>query len=210
MELDEFDDAILHAGEQKAINFAVIEAAVSDILVAVGEDPSRDGLQKTPTRVARMYAELLQGYFTDPAALINEAIFDVQYDEMVIVRDIEFYSLCEHHMLPFIGRAHVAYIPNGKVLGLSKIPRIVDMYARRLQVQERMTRQIADFLRDLLKPQGVAVVIEAMHLCAMMRGVRKHDARMVTSAMHGAFRSNLATREEFLQNIARGAAELRF
>lgn len=210
MELDEFDDAILHAGEQKVMEFAVIEAAVRDILVAIGEDPGREGLQKTPTRVARMYAELLQGYFTDPAALINEAIFDVQYDEMVIVRDIEFYSLCEHHMLPFIGRAHVAYIPNGKVLGLSKIPRIVDMYARRLQVQERMTRQIADFLRDLLKPQGVAVVIEAMHLCAMMRGVRKHDARMVTSAMHGAFRSNLATREEFLQNIARGAAELRF
>ena len=149
-----------------------------------------------PDRVARMYAELLSGYRDVPARVVNDAIFEVQYDEMVIVRDIEFYSMCEHHMLPFIGRAHVAYIPNGKVLGLSKIPRIVDMYARRLQVQERMTRQIADFISDLLKPQGVAVVIEAMHLCAMMRGVKKHDARMTTSAMHGAFRANLATRQE--------------
>lgn len=210
MQFDEFDDAILPAATPQTMNFDVIEAAVKDILTAVGEDPQREGLQKTPARVARMYAELLQGYATDPVTLVNEAIFEVQYDEMVIVRDIEFYSLCEHHMLPFLGRAHVAYIPNGKVLGLSKIPRIVDMYARRLQVQERMTRQIADFLRDLLKPQGVAVVIEGMHLCAMMRGVKKHDARMVTSAMHGAFRSNLATREEFLQNIARGAVELRF
>lgn len=210
MQFDEFDDAIVPASTPQTMNFDVIEAAVKDILTAVGEDLQREGLQKTPARVARMFAELLQGYSTDPVALVNEAIFEVQYDEMVIVRDIEFYSLCEHHMLPFLGRAHVAYIPNGKVLGLSKIPRIVDMYARRLQVQERMTRQIADFLRDLLKPQGVAVVIEGMHLCAMMRGVKKHDARMVTSAMHGAFRSNLATREEFLQNIARGAAELRF
>jgi GTP cyclohydrolase I len=156
-----------------------------------------------------MYAELFAGYRTDPVAVVNSAIFDVQYDEMVIVRDIEFYSLCEHHMLPFIGRAHVAYIPDGKVLGLSKIPRIVDMFARRLQVQERMTRQIADFLRDLLHPQGVAVVVEAMHLCSMMRGVKKHDARMTTSAMHGAFRANLATRQEFLDNISRGATQLR-
>ncbi|MCS6994909.1 MAG: GTP cyclohydrolase I FolE [Anaerolineales bacterium] len=210
MEFDEFDDAILHPGSTRTMDFDVIEHAVRDILTAIGEDPLREGLQKTPARVARMYTELLQGYATDPLALVNDAIFEVQYDEMVIVRDIEFYSLCEHHMLPFLGRAHVAYIPNGRVLGLSKIPRIVDMYARRLQVQERMTRQIADFLRDLLRPQGVAVVIEGMHLCAMMRGVKKHDARMVTSAMHGAFRSNLATREEFLQNIARGAAELRF
>jgi len=191
------------------MDFARIEKAVDEILQAVGEDPTRDGLLKTPARVSRMYAELLSGYHTDPEAVVNNAIFDVQYDEMVIVRDIEFYSLCEHHMLPFIGRAHVAYIPAGKVLGLSKIPRIVDMYARRLQVQERLTRQIADFLRDLLQPQGVAVVIEGMHLCSMMRGVKKHDARMTTSAMHGAFRTNLATREEFLQNIARGASQLR-
>ncbi len=186
----------------------VIRDAVAKILNAVGEDPQREGLQFTPQRVARMYHELLGGYTMDSEAMINGALFNVQYDEMVIVRDIEFFSLCEHHMLPFMGRAHVAYIPNGKVLGLSKIPRIVDMYARRLQVQERMTRQIADFLRDLLKPQGVAVVVEAMHLCSMMRGVKKHDARMTTSAMHGAFRANLATRQEFLANISRGSSPL--
>jgi GTP cyclohydrolase I len=180
------------------------------LLKAVGEDPEREGLKNTPIRVARMYTELLSGYTADPERIINGALFEVKYDEMVIVRDIEFYSLCEHHMLPFIGRAHVAYIPDGKVIGLSKIPRIVDMYARRLQVQERMTRQIADFLRDLLKPQGVAVVVEGMHMCAMMRGVKKHDARMTTSAMHGAFRANLATRQEFLDNIGRGAKPLQF
>jgi GTP cyclohydrolase I len=128
---------------------------------------------------------------------------------MVIVRDIEFYSICEHHLLPFIGRAHVAYLPSGKVIGLSKIPRIVDMYARRLQVQERMTRQIADFITELLQPRGVAVVVEALHLCTMMRGVRKHDARMTTSAMQGGFRTNIATRQEFLDNISRGASQLK-
>ena len=181
---------------------------ILELLKAVGEDPEREGLKNTPDRVARMYTELLSGYTVDPQRVVNGALFEVKYDEMVIVRDIEFYSLCEHHMLPFIGRAHVAYIPDGKVLGLSKIPRIVDMYARRLQVQERMTRQIADFVRDLLKPQGVAVVVEAMHLCSMMRGVKKHDARMTTSAMHGAFRANLATRQEFLDNISRGAKPL--
>ncbi len=157
-----------------------------------------------------MYAELLSGYTADPEKFINGAIFQIKYDEMVLVRDIEFYSLCEHHMLPFIGRAHVAYIPAGKVIGLSKIPRVVDMFARRLQVQERMTRQIADLLRDLLEPQGVAVVVEGMHMCSMMRGVKKHDARMTTSAMHGAFRANLATRNEFLENIARGSKPLQF
>ena len=209
MENIDFDDAYLEPDWQDKLDFGAIESAIAQILQAVGEDPQREGLQKTPARVSRMYAELLAGYNTAPDVLVNGAIFEVQYDEMVIVRDIEFYSLCEHHMLPFIGRVHVAYIPNGKVLGLSKIPRVVDMYARRLQVQERMTRQIADFLRDLLKPQGVAVVVEAMHLCSMMRGVKKHDARMTTSAMHGAFRANLATREEFLQNIARGASQLR-
>lgn len=204
----DFDDATLESGWEEKMDFPSIESAVQKIIVAVGEDPNRDGLQKTPERVARMYAELFAGYRTDPVAVINNAIFDVKYDEMVLVRDIEFYSLCEHHMLPFIGRAHVAYIPDGKVLGLSKIPRIVEMYARRLQVQERMTRQIADFLRDLLHPQGVAVVIEAMHLCSMMRGVKKHNARMTTSAMHGAFRANLATRQEFLDNISRGSNPL--
>jgi GTP cyclohydrolase I len=155
-----------------------------------------------------MYAELLSGYYTDPHQVVNDAIFEVKYDEMVLVRDIEFYSLCEHHMLPFLGRVHVAYLPDGKVLGLSKIPRIVDLFARRLQVQERLTRQIADFIRDLLHPQGVGVVVEALHLCMSMRGVQKHNARMTTSAMHGAFRANLATRQEFLENIARGAAPL--
>ena len=209
MENLDFDDALLEPGWEEKLDFKSIEQAVQTMLTAFGEDPAREGLARTPQRVARMYAELLAGYRTDPQSAVNGAIFNVQYDEMVIVRDIEFYSLCEHHMLPFIGRAHVAYTPNGKVLGLSKIPRIVDMYARRLQVQERMTRQIADFLRDLLKPQGVAVVIEAMHLCSMMRGVKKHDARMTTSAMHGAFRANLATRQEFLDNISRGASQLR-
>jgi GTP cyclohydrolase I len=204
----EFDDENERDVNHDSIDNAAIEEAVARILNAIGEDPQREGLQYTPRRVARMYHELLGGYTVDSTAIINGALFDVKYDEMVIVRDIEFYSMCEHHMLPFIGRAHVAYIPNGKVLGLSKIPRIVDMYARRLQVQERMTRQIADFLRDLLKPQGVAVVVEAMHLCSTMRGVKKHDARMTTSAMHGAFRANLASRQEFLANISRGAAPL--
>jgi GTP cyclohydrolase I len=194
---------------ESRMDTAAIESAVKNMLRAFGENPEREGLQRTPERVARMYPELLQGYSTDPEKLINNAIFTVTYEDMAIVRDIEFYSLCEHHMLPFIGRAHVAYIPNGKVLGLSKIPRIVDMYARRLQVQERMTRQIADFLMDLLKPQGVAVVVEALHLCAMMRGVKKHDARMTTSAMHGGFRNNIATRQEFLDNISRGAGPLK-
>ena len=204
----EFDDVDEKDVSDDNIDNAAIESAISEILKAVGEDSQREGLQFTPHRVARMYHELLGGYTMDSKAIINGALFEVQYDEMVLVRDIEFYSLCEHHMLPFMGRVHVAYIPDGKVLGLSKIPRIVDMYARRLQVQERMTRQIADFLRDLLKPQGVAVVVEAMHLCSMMRGVKKHDARMTTSAMHGAFRANLATRQEFLANISRGESPL--
>ena len=200
-------------GEQDTLpvgmDAGAIESATLTLLRAVGEKPEREGLKNTPRRVARMYPELLAGYSIDPVKMVNEAIFHVSYDEMVIVRDIEFYSLCEHHMLPFIGRAHVAYIPNGKVIGLSKIPRIVDMYARRLQVQERMTRQIADFLSDLLQPRGVAVVVEALHLCAMMRGVRKHDARMTTSAMQGGFRTNSATRQEFLDNISRGAGPLK-
>ena len=191
------------------IDTHAIEAATLKMLKAFGEDPDREGLKKTPKRVARMYPELLAGYHTDPQKLVNDAIFHVSYDEMVIVRDIEFYSLCEHHLLPFIGRAHVAYIPSGKVIGLSKIPRIVDMYAHRLQVQEQMTRQIADFINDLLQPHGVAVVVEAMHLCTMMRGVRKHDARMTTSAMQGGFRTNSATRQEFLDNISRGASQLK-
>ena len=206
----DFDDEIVESEGSACDTFDVeaIRDATRNVLLAVGEDPEREGLQRTPTRIANMYQELLAGYTTDPASIINGALFHVKYDEMVIVRDIEFYSLCEHHMLPFIGRAHVAYIPNGTVVGLSKIPRIVDMFARRLQVQERMTRQIADFIRDLLQPQGVAVVVEGLHLCMMMRGVKKHNARMTTSAMHGAFRANLATRQEFLDNISRGASAL--
>jgi GTP cyclohydrolase I len=192
------------------INQEVITNSVREILLAVGEDPEREGLLRTPERVAKAYGELLEGYRTDPIELLNDAIFDVSYDEMVIVRDIEFYSLCEHHMLPFIGRAHVAYLPKGKVIGLSKIPRIVDMFARRLQVQERMTKQIADLVDELLHPKGVAVVVEGLHLCSVMRGVKKHDARMTTSSMSGAFRSNLSTRQEFLDNISRGAIPLKF
>jgi len=192
------------------VNLDDAENLVFNLIRALGEDTEREGLKNTPRRVARMYVELLCGYNMDPQQVINGALFNIGYDEMVLVRDIEFYSLCEHHMLPFLGRVHVAYIPAGKVLGLSKIPRIVDMYARRLQVQERMTRQIADFLQTTLKPQGVAVVVEAVHLCSMMRGVKKHDARMTTSAMHGAFRANLATRQEFLDNISRGAKPLQF
>lgn len=191
------------------IDSNTIESSVLSMLRAFGEDPEREGLKNTPKRVARMYPELLAGYHVDPQKLVNDAIFHVSYDEMVIVRDIEFYSLCEHHLLPFIGRAHVAYMPSGQVIGLSKIPRIVDMYARRLQVQERLTRQIADFINNLLQPHGVAVVVEALHLCTMMRGVRKHDARMTTSAMHGGFRTNSATRQEFLDNISRGAGPLK-
>jgi GTP cyclohydrolase I len=196
--------------EEKPLNREMIQAAVRNIIGAIGEDPDREGLLRTPERVAGMYEELLSGYRIDPVALINGAIFDVAYDEIVIVRDIEFYSLCEHHMLPFIGRAHVAYIPDGRVVGLSKIPRIVDMFAHRLQIQERMTRQIADFIDELLHPKGTAVVIEAVHLCSMIRGVKKHDARMTTSTMLGSFRTNMATRMEFLDNISRSPQPMNF
>lgn len=195
---------------EEEIDYQSIEEAVENILQAIGENPDREGLERTPQRVARAYGELLSGYRTDPIELLNEAVFDVSYDEMVLVRDIEYYSLCEHHMLPFLGRAHVAYIPNGKVIGLSKIPRIVDMFSRRLQVQERMTSQIADLIDELLHPQGVAVVVEGLHLCSVMRGVKKHGARMTTSSMVGAFRNNMPTRQEFLDNISRGASPLRF
>jgi GTP cyclohydrolase I len=185
------------------VNDEQIEAAVEDILVAVGEDPQREGLVDTPRRVARAYTEMLSGYRTDPAALLNNALFDVDYDDMVIVKDIEFASLCEHHMLPFVGHAHVAYIPNGKVVGLSKIPRIVDMFAQRLQVQERMTRQIAAFISEVLNPVGVGVVVEGVHMCSMIRGVEKHDTSMTTSAMLGTFREKSKTRNEFLSHLNR-------
>ncbi len=185
---------------------ASLEEAVRTLLAEIGEDPSRDGLARTPERVRRMYDELTAGYHVDPDALINGATFAVDYDEMVVVRDIEFFSLCEHHLLPFIGKAHVGYLPRGRVIGLSKIPRVVEMYGRRLQVQERLTQQIADFLQDRLEPQGVGVVIEATHLCAVMRGVRKPGTIMTTSSVLGLFRTRDRTRAEFFAHLERRAA----
>jgi GTP cyclohydrolase I len=182
-----------------------LERAVRTLLSEIGEDPERPGLVATPERVRRMYGELTAGYHIDPDALMNGASFDVDYDEMVVVRDIEFYSLCEHHLLPFYGRAHVGYLPRGRVIGLSKIPRIVDMYAHRLQVQERLTQQVASLLMGRLDPKGVGCVIEATHLCTMMRGVRKQQATMVTSAMLGTFRRDGRTRSEFLTFIGRSS-----
>ncbi len=178
-----------------------IETAVRTILESVGEDPDRQGLQSTPDRIARMYDEVLAGYKTDPVKLVNGALFDVDYQEMVVVKEIEFFSMCEHHMLPFYGRAHVAYIPSDKVIGLSKIPRLVDMFARRLQVQERMTGQIAEIIDEILAPLGVAVVVEGTHMCSTMRGVKKEHARMVTSAMLGQFKEDKDLRDEFMQHI---------
>ena len=178
-----------------------VEDAVKGILKEIGEDPRREGLKNTPDRVKRLYKEITSGYKEDPKDIINGAIYNIDYDEMVIVKDIEFYSLCEHHMLPFFGKAQVAYIPKKKVIGLSKIPRIVEVYARRLQVQERMTVQIANFLNETLNPKGVAVVVNGYHLCMAMRGVRKSDANMLTSSMLGAFRKDERTRSEFLSLI---------
>jgi len=182
-----------------------IPTAIRTLLAELGEDPDREGLAGTPDRVRRMYAELTDGYRTDPGTLLNDAAYDVDYDEMVVVRDIEFYSLCEHHLLPFFGKAHVGYLPSGRVIGLSKIPRAVDMFAHRLQVQERLTQQVATFLMERLEPKGVACVIEATHLCTVMRGVRKQEATMVTSAMLGTFRRDAKTRAEFLTFIGRTA-----
>lgn len=182
-----------------------IEQAVRTILGQIGENPDREGLERTPSRVAKMYAELTAGYHIDPQALINDALFQVDYDEMVLVKDIEFSSLCEHHMLPFLGKVHVAYIPNGKVVGLSKIPRIVEMYARRLQVQERLTVQIAEFIEQTLQPQGVGVIAEGVHMCAAMRGVKKPNTKMVTSAMRGVFRTDAALRNELMGHIQRNS-----
>ena len=182
---------------------ASLEEAVRTLLAEIGEDPLREGLARTPERVRRMYDELTAGYHVDPDALINGACFTVDYDEMVVVRDIEFFSLCEHHLLPFIGKAHVGYLPKGRVVGLSKIPRIVDMYAQRLQVQERLTVEVAGFLMERLEPKGVACVVEATHLCTMMRGVRKQEATMVTSSMTGTFRRDARTRAEFMGLIGK-------
>jgi GTP cyclohydrolase I len=187
--------------EAEPIERQNIRLAVKDILTNIGEDPQRDGLLKTPDRVARMFDELTAGYKIDPVKLINGAVFDVDYDEMVLVKDIDFYSMCEHHMLPFFGRAHVAYVPNGKVIGLSKIPRIVEMFARRLQVQERMTSEIANLLNDTLHPRGIAVVLEGTHMCAVMRGVKKSQIQMRTQAFLGEFKQDAARRAEFIAQL---------
>ena len=175
-----------------------IAEMMRQVLAELGEDPLREGLLRTPLRAERALRYLTSGYATDIDEIVNGAMFKVEYDEMVIVKDIEFFSLCEHHMLPFFGKAHVAYLPQASVIGLSKIPRIVDMFARRLQVQERMTQQIAESIRDVVQPRGVGVIIEAQHLCMMMRGVEKQHSGAVTSAMLGAFRENKETRDEFL------------
>ena len=178
-----------------------VSDAVREMLLGLGENPRREGLLKTPERVSKAMRFLTGGYGQDPKRLLNEALFTVSYDEMVIIKDIEVFSLCEHHLLPFFGKAHVAYIPKGKVVGLSKIPRLVDMFARRLQVQERLTVQIAEAILDSIKPRGVGVVIEAKHLCMIMRGVEKQNSVAVTSCMRGAFRSQQQTRNEFLALI---------
>lgn len=177
------------------------ESAVRKILQEIGENPDRQGLVDTPRRIEKMYKELTRGYNQTAGQLINGAMFDVDYDEMVVVTNIDFYSLCEHHMLPFFGVVHVGYIPKGKVVGLSKIPRIVDMYARRLQVQERMTAQIANVLQENLKPDGVGVVVEGYHMCMSMRGVEKEKAKMITSTLLGSFKEDQKTRSEFLELI---------
>ena len=174
---------------------------VKKLLVELGENTEREGLKDTPRRVAALYEELTQGYREDPWAIVGDAIFEVEYDSMVVLKDVEYFSLCEHHIIPFFGRAHVGYIPKGKVLGASKIPRIVDVFAHRLQLQERMTEQIAQFLEEAIRPLGLGVVVEGYHLCMAMRGVRKQDAWMVTSAMKGSFRTDARTRMEFLQFI---------
>jgi GTP cyclohydrolase I len=181
------------------------EEMVRKQLELLGEDPSRDGLLKTPSRVAKAMAWLTRGYELDPREVIGDALFEEQHENMVMVRDIEMYSMCEHHMLPFFGKVHVAYIPNGKIVGLSKLPRIVEVFARRLQVQERLGEQIANAIEDVLQPKGVGVVIEAVHLCMMMRGVEKQSSRTITSSLRGLFREDSKTRSEFLR-LAHGPA----
>lgn len=187
----------------KARDDKALERLITELLSQIGEDPSREGLLKTPERVAKMYGFLTQGYHEDADAVLNKAVFTERYSEMVIVRDIDFFSLCEHHLVPFYGKCHIAYIPNGKIIGLSKMPRVVEVFARRLQVQERLTQQIADTIFSRLKPQGVGVVMEARHLCMMMRGVEQHDSVATTSAMLGTFRDDVKTRAEFLTLLQR-------
>lgn len=180
---------------------ATVAPLIYELLANLGEDPTREGLRQTPERVARMFSELLAGYQTDLTRLVNGAVFETKHHDMVMVRGVKYYSLCEHHLLPFFGQAHVAYVPDGKIIGLSKIPRIVEMFARRLQLQERLTRQIAETLQDVLHPSGIAVLIEGAHMCAMMRGVRQTEGRMVTSVFLGAFQADERLREDFYNQL---------
>ncbi len=196
--------AVKKAYESPSLTSASTQELLRELLVRLGEDPERDGLVRTPERMQKALEYLTKGYQQDPNAVLQGALFEVSYDEMVIVKDIEMFSLCEHHMLPFFGKVHVAYIPNGKVVGLSKIPRIVDIFARRLQVQERLTVQIAETIQKAIQPLGVGVVIEARHLCVMMRGIEKQHSSAVTSHMLGSFRTAEKTREEFLSLIRNG------
>jgi GTP cyclohydrolase IA len=189
------------ATESPSITTATFEDLVREMIVRLGEDAGREGLVRTPERVHKAFEFLTKGYREDSEALLKEALFTVSYDEMVIVKDIEMFSLCEHHMLPFFGKVHVAYIPNGKVIGLSKIPRLIELFSRRLQIQERLTTQIAETIQKVIEPQGVGVVIEARHLCMMMRGVEKQHSAAVTSSMLGCFREEEETRSEFLSLI---------
>ena len=192
---------VKQAVETPTLTSASFEDLVKEVLVRLGEDPEREGLLRTPERVHKALEFLTRGYNEDPEALLKNALFTVTYDEMVIVKDVEVFSLCEHHMLPFFGKVHVAYIPNGKVIGLSKIPRLIEIFSRRLQIQERLTTQIAETIQKVIQPQGVGVVIEARHLCMMMRGVEKQHSAAVTSSMLGSFREEQETRTEFLSLI---------
>jgi len=193
------------SGSGRPVDIEVLQSLVTEMLLALGEQPGRNGLVKTPERVAKALAFMTQGYQRDVDHLLNGALFPIEYDEMVIVKDIDFFSMCEHHLLPFFGKVHVGYLPNKKVVGLSKIPRIVDTFARRLQVQERLTVQIAETLKSKLNAHGVGVVVEARHLCMMMRGVEKQNTVAVSSSMLGAFRTQQQTRLEFLKLIRRGS-----
>jgi GTP cyclohydrolase IA len=187
--------------EQQTLTSASYEELVREMIIRLGQDPDREGLVRTPARVEKAMKFFVKGYKDDPAALLREALFTVNYDQMVIVKDVEMFSLCEHHLLPFFGKVHVAYIPNGKVIGLSKIPRLIDAFSRRLQIQERLTTQIAEAIQSTIEPQGVGVVVEARHLCMMMRGVEKQHSSAVTSSMLGSFRTEEETRTEFLSLI---------
>ena len=200
----ELGTAGLDSDVESPLASATTQDLYREMIRRVGEDPARDGLLRTPERMEKSMAYLTQGYEQTVAEVLHDALFDVEYDEMVIVKDIEFYSLCEHHLLPFFGKAHVAYVPKGKVIGLSKTARLVDVFARRLQVQERLTRQVAEAIEEAIDPQGVAVILEAQHLCMMMRGVEKQHSHTVTSAMLGVFKTQLQTRNEFL-SLVRGS-----